>query len=217
MRMQLIGNKIGMTQVFDEGGVVIPVTVLKVGPCFVIRKKNVASDGYSALVIGYEDAKEKNVRKSEHGLFQQANIAPKRILKEIRVTPEELDSYDIGQELKTDLFKKGEFLDITAKSKGRGFTGVMKRHRMAGAKSSHGTHEYFRHGGSIGSSAYPARVFRGQKMAGRFGGTQVTIQNLRIVDVRPKENILLIKGTIPGPNRDYIFVSQAVKKVSPVQ
>jgi len=215
MRMKLLGNKVGMTQIFDESGALIPVTVLKAGPCYVVSKKTEEKDGYSALVIGYDDVKEQRVRKSELGVYQKANLSPKRILKEIRVSSKELDSYEIGQELTVELFKKGEWVDVTARSKGRGFSGVMKRHGMAGAKSSHGTHEYFRHGGSIGSSAYPSHVFKGKKMAGHYGASRITIQNLKVIDVRPAQNLIIVKGATPGPNRGYITIAHAVKKLTP--
>ncbi len=215
MRIRMIGNKIGMTQIFDESGKVIPVTVIKVGPCYVVNKKSVEKDGYSAIVLGYGDIKEKRLRKSEMGLFKKAGVSPKRVLKETRVNPQELDSFEIGQELTVEIFKKGEYVDVTGKSKGRGFAGVMKRHGMSGAKSSHGTHEYFRHGGSIGASSFPSHVFKGKKMAGHYGNATVTIQNLKVVDVRPEKGIILVKGAVPGPNKGYVFISHAVKKPVP--
>jgi len=209
----MIGNKIGMTQLFNENGEVVPVTVVKLGPCTVIDKKTEEKDGYSALVIGYGEIKESRVRKSELGLFKKADVAPRKILRETRVEPEELDTYKIGQQIApADIFKAGEYVDITGNSKGRGFTGVIKRYGMAGAKSSHGTHEFFRHGGSIGASAYPARVFKGKKMPGRYGGNKITMQNLMIADIKPDKNIILVKGAVPGANRGYITVTHAVKK-----
>jgi len=209
----MIGNKIGMTQLFNENGEVVPVTVVKLGPCTVIDKKTEKKDGYSALVIGYGEIKESRVRKSELGLFKKADVVPRKILRETRVEPEELDTYKIGQQIApADIFKAGEYVDITGNSKGRGFTGVIKRYGMAGAKSSHGTHEFFRHGGSIGASAYPSRVFKGKKMPGRYGGNKITMQNLMIADIKPDKNIILVKGAVPGANRGYITVTHAVKK-----
>jgi len=212
MRLKLMGNKIGMTQIFDESGKVTPVTVLRVGPCVVVEKKTEERDGYSALVIGFEDMKESRARKSELGLYAKAGISPKRHLAESRVSQADLDQFEIGQEIGVDIFNKGDFVDVMGKSKGRGFTGVMKRYGMAGAKSSHGTHEFFRHGGSIGASAYPARVFKGKKMPGRYGNTRITTQNLLVSDIRPDQNLLLVKGSVPGPNRSCVTVSSAVKK-----
>jgi large subunit ribosomal protein L3 len=214
MGLRLLGNKIGMTQIFDESGQVVPVTVLQVGPCVVVDKKTDVKDGYSALVLGYEEVKEERVRKSELGLYKKTGITPKRHMAESRVTKEELEKYEIGQEIRIDIFNKGDLVDVAGKSKGRGFSGVMKRYGMAGAKRSHGTHEYFRHGGSIGASASPSRVFKGMKMPGRFGASNVTVQNLVVSDVKPEQNIMLIRGAVPGPNRAYVTVSPAVKKVA---
>lgn len=212
MRLKLMGNKIGMTQIFDEDGTVIPVTVLKIGPCVVVEKRTESRDGYCALVLGYEDVKEISLRKSELGLYKRAGIPPKRRLLETRVSADEIDKYEVGQEVGIDLFSKGDYVDVTGTSKGRGFTGVVKRHGMAGAKSSHGAHEYFRHGGSIGASAFPSRVFKGKKMPGRYGGSRITVQNLLVSDVRPDQHLLLVKGAVPGPNRSSITVAPAVRK-----
>jgi large subunit ribosomal protein L3 len=212
MRVLMVGNKMGMTQVFDENGTVIPVTVLKVGPGWVVDKRTDEKNGYSAVILAFEDIKEGRVRKSELGLFKKTNLSPKRVIKESRVSKKELDKFEIGQEIGVDLFKKGDFVDISGSSKGRGFTGVMKRHGMAGAKKSHGTHEYFRHGGSIGASASPSRVFKGRKMPGRYGGTRVTIQNLIVADVRADKSIMMVKGAVPGPNRGNIEVAHSIKR-----
>jgi large subunit ribosomal protein L3 len=212
MIINMIGNKVGMSQVFDEGGRVVPVTVLQVGPCYVINKKTEESDGYTALVLGYQDVDEKRVRKSELGLFNKAKVSPKKMLVESRISKTELDNFEIGQQIGVDIFEKNGFVDVAGTSKGRGFAGVIKRHGMAGAKSSHGTHEYFRHGGSIGASAYPGKVFKGKKMPGRYGGKRVKVQNLTINDIKPEKNVLLVEGAVPGPNRGHVTVSHAVKK-----
>ncbi len=212
MRINMIADKVGMTQVFDEAGQVIPITILRILPCQVVKKKTDERDGYNALVLGYQEVDERKLRKSESGLYKKQNVAPKRILRESRVEKEDLDKFEIGQKLGIDIFKKDEFVDISAKSKGRGFTGVIKRHGMSGAKSSHGTHEYFRHRGSIGASASPSRVFKGKKMAGRYGGTKVKVQNLSITELYPDKNVMLVKGAVPGPNKGLVIVSHAVKK-----
>jgi large subunit ribosomal protein L3 len=208
----MIGNKIGMTQIYEEGGKVIPVTVLKVGPCFVVNKKTDTRDGYNAFVLGYQEMNEKKVRKSELGQFKKAKVSSQKVLKESPVEKEDLDKFEIGQQIGIDIFNKNDLVDVAGTSKGRGFTGVMKRHGMSGAKRSHGTHEYFRHGGSIGASASPSRVFKGKKMPGRYGGEKVKVQNLWVVEVFPDKNIMLIKGAVPGPNRGYVTVSHAVKR-----
>lgn len=214
MGIHLLGNKIGMTQIFDEDGTVIPITVLKVGPCFVVDKRTEEKNGYSAVVLAFEDIKESRARKSELGLYKKANITPKKQLKESRVSKEELEKFEIGQEVSIDLFKKGDLVDVSGISKGRGFTGVMKRYGMAGAKSSHGTHEYFRHGGSIGAGSSPSRVFKGMKMPGRYGASRITIQHLRITEVKPEKNLLLVRGAVPGPNRGDIEIAHSVKRMA---
>jgi large subunit ribosomal protein L3 len=214
MGLRLLGNKIGMTQIFDESGAVIPVTVLQVGPCYVVDKRTEEHNGYSAVVLAFEDIKESRANKSELGLYKKANIPPKKRLQESRVSREELDTFEIGQEVGIDLFKKGDFVDVSGKSKGRGFSGVVKRHGMAGAKGSHGTHEYFRHGGSIGASASPSRVFKGMKMPGRYGASRITVQHLQVADVKPEKNILLVRGAVPGPNRGNVEIVHSVKRMA---
>jgi large subunit ribosomal protein L3 len=212
MKLKMMAHKIGMTQIFDEEGKVIPVSVLKINPGTVVRKKTDEKDGYNALVLAYVDLAESKLRKSEAGLFRKVNVKTKKTLRETRVRREELDSFELGQEVGIDIFKKNDVVDVTGKSKGRGFTGVMKRHNMSGAKGSHGTHEYFRHGGSIGSNTFPGRVFKGKRMPGRYGGTRVTMQNLSVVDLIPDRNILLVKGAVPGPNKGLVTVASAVKR-----
>ena len=219
----LIGEKVGMTQVFDDEGRRIPVTAVKVGGNVVIQKKSEhGTDGYSAVKLGFGDVKklEKEgkeprwrLAKPEVGVFQSAGIdEPRKHMREIRVAEDDLDEYEQGTELGADLFEPGEWVDVTGTSKGRGFSGVMRRHNFAGAKATHGVHEYFRHGGSIGMSADPARVLPGMKMPGQEGNARVTIKNLRVIQVRPEDNALLIKGSIPGPNGGIVVVRSASKK-----
>jgi len=212
MSLQLLGNKLGMTQIFAGEGKVIPVSVLKVGPCLVVNKKTDEKDGYNALVLGYEDIAEKKLRRSEQGFFKKMNAAPKKILRESRVSREELDKFQIGQQIGVDIFSKGEYVDVSGKTKGRGFSGVMKRHGMSGQKGSHGTHEYFRHVGSVSANTFPGRVFPGKRMPGRYGATKITVQNLAIADIKPDRHILLVRGAVPGPNKGYVTVAHAVKR-----
>jgi large subunit ribosomal protein L3 len=220
----LLGRKVGMTQIFDDNGNTIPVTVVKVDGNVVVQKKSAeGKDGYNAIKIGFGDVHkhEKDgeeprwrLNKPQVGVFLKAGIdAPRKHLREIRVNETELEGYEVGQELGASLFSAGEFVDVSGTSKGRGFSGVMKRHNFAGAKASHGVHEFFRHGGSIGASAYPGRVFKGKKMAGQYGNTRATIQNLRVVRVMEDENALLIKGALPGPNGGVVEIRSAVKKI----
>jgi len=220
----LIGRKVGMTQIFNAEGNRIPVTVVDVSGNVVVQKKDAAgADGYDAIKLGFgsvhkhekegKDAKWR-ISRPEAGVFLKAGIdAPRKHVKEVRVTPTELEGYEVGQELGAGVFAPGEFIDVTGTSKGRGFTGVMKRHNFHGAKATHGVHEFFRHGGSIGCSAYPARVFKGKKMAGHHGAARVTIQNLSVFGVMEDENAVLVKGAIPGPNGGIVLLRSAVKKI----
>lgn len=220
----LLGKKVGMTQVFDEDGNRIPVTVIEVGGNVVVQKKSEhGKDGYSAIKIGFGDV-HKHEKEGEEprwrlsqprvGVFLAAGIEePRKHLREFRIGEEDLDQYEVGQELGADLFSPGEFIDVTGTSKGRGYSGVMRRHNFAGAKASHGVHEYFRHGGAIGASAYPARVVKGKKMPGQYGATRATIQNLTVVDVLPEDNAILVKGAVPGPNGGIVALQSAIKKI----
>ncbi len=207
----LIGKKLGMTQLFDEKGRVIPVTVLEVGPCFVVQRKRLDKEGYDAVQLGFGRKKIKNVKKPIRGHLRKADFEEGfEVLRELKVDPgEELEP---GTSLTVEMFEVGEYVDVTGKSKGKGFTGVMKRHGFHGTPAAHGTHEYFRHGGSIGSSAYPAKVFKGMKMPGHKGNERVTIQNLVVVDVRKERNLLMVKGAVPGPNGGIVLVKRAIKK-----
>lgn len=219
----LLGRKVGMTRLFNETGDVVPVTIIDVSSNVVVRKKSESGkDGYAAVQLGFEEAHklEKEgeapqwrLSKPRVGVFQKTGIeTPRRVLRELRVSEEELDGYEVGAELGADTFNSGEFVDVTGTSKGRGFTGVMKRHNFRGTKASHGVHEFFRHGGSIGMSAYPARVLPGKKMAGQHGNARVTIQNLRVHKVLGEDNLILVKGSVPGPNGGIVLVRSAIKK-----
>lgn len=220
----LLGRKVGMTSIFDETGNKIPVTVIDVSSNVVVQKKSAAGkDGYSAVKIGFglvhkheKDGAEPRWRLTAPrvGVFAKAGIeTPRSVTREIRITEPELDRYEVGQELGPDQFRAGELIDVTGTSKGRGFTGVMKRHNFAGGKASHGVHEYFRHGGSIGTSAWPARVWKGRKMAGQHGNARVTVQNLRIAAIRPDDQAILVRGAVPGPNGGVVLLRSAVKKL----
>ena len=213
MKLRLLGKKLGMTQIFEEDGRLTPVTVLEVGPNYVIQKKTVESDGYDAVQLGYEPKRAKNTSKPLQGHFAKAGFNPLRHLRESRLSAEEIASYDVGQEISVDHFEEGEFVDVVGTTKGRGFAGVIKRHGMHGTLSlSHGSHEVMRHAGSIGQSATPARVFKGKRMAGRMGNDRQTTQNLRVVGIRAEENLLLVKGAVPGAKGGLVMVQKALKK-----
>lgn len=205
----LIGKKLGMTQIFEKEEA-IPVTVIEAGPCLVTQIKTVEKDGYSAVQIGFEEVKETKLNKPLKGHFEKNKLRPCRKLIEIRLDEKEVANYQVGSELKVDIFKPGEKIDIVGTSKGKGFAGVVKRHGFKGFPASHGS-RYHRAGGSIGMAAFPARVIKGMKMPGRHGGTRVTVQNLEVVKVIPEDNLLLLKGAVPGPIGGYVLVKQAVK------
>ncbi len=213
MAIGLIGRKLGMTQIFGENGIVIPVTVVKTGPCLVVQKKTVEHDGYSAVQVGFDEiTKASRVNKPKAGHFKKAGVAPMKRLKEFRLDEEEAAGYEAGSEVSLDLFKPGDFIDVTGVSIGKGYAGVIKRHKFAGAPGGHGTHEFFRHGGSIGQNTTPARTLKGKKMAGHMGARKVTVQNLKVVDVREDTNLVMIEGAVPGPRNGYLILKMAVKK-----
>lgn len=225
MSRMMLGRKLGMTQIFDEDGRRIPVTVVQVGPMTVIEKKSASGkSGYSAIKVGFEDAKRqeldgdvrwRGVTRGQAGVFAKAGIdVPKRIVREFRVSESDLDTYEQGQVIDHSTFKAGEFVDATGTSKGRGFAGVMKRHNFKGFRATHGTHESFRGGGSIGCSAWPSRVFRGKKMAGQMGNKRVTVQNLRLVRVLEDDSLYLIRGAVPGGRNGLVMIRPAVKKTA---
>ena len=198
-----------MTQIFEDGKF-IPVTVVEAGPNFVLRKKTVENDGYTALQLGFDEKKEKNTTKPVMGIFKKAGVNPQRFVKELRV--DSVEGYELGQEIKVDVLAGVEFVDITGTSKGKGTSGVMKRHGFGGNRASHGVSRNHRLGGSIGMSTWPGKVLKGKRMAGQYGNETVTVQNLKVVKVDAENNLLLIKGAVPGSKNSYIVVKPAVKK-----
>ncbi|MDD2650658.1 MAG: 50S ribosomal protein L3 [Candidatus Cloacimonetes bacterium] len=202
----LIGKKIAMTQIFDSNGKVIPVTVLEVGPCTIVQKKTQASDGYNAIQLGFEEIEERKVKKPVMGHFKKHNSKAYRYLREFRVN--QIDDFSEGQSLDLDIFQENEIVKVIGISKGRGFSGVMKRHNFKGFISSHGVHESFRGGGSIGQSATPSRVIKGRKMPGHFGVDRVTVKNLKIVKLDKERNLVMVKGTVPGHRNGLIYLSK---------
>lgn len=209
MQRALIGKKIGMTQIFDETGKVVPVTVVEAGPCAVVTKKTVENDGYAAVQLGFGDLKPNKVKKPIAGHFAKNDIAPKKVLKEFRF--DDTDAYTIGDIVKADTFEAGNKIDVTGTSKGKGTAGVIKRWNFHRLKESHGTGPNVRHGGSIGMCSSPSRVLKGKKMNGRLGAEKVTVQNLTVVKVDVENNLIAIKGAIPGPNKGIVVIKDAVK------
>lgn len=209
----LIGRKVGMTQVFDADGRQIPVTVLAVGPCKVVQRKTVERDGYEAAQLGLEDQKESRLTKPLRGHFAKAGVSGMRILGEVRLDPAVDGEVQPGDEVGVTLFDGVGYVDVTATSKGRGFQGVVKRYRMGGGRASHGGGN-LRAPGSIGMCEWPARVFKGKKLPGHMGNRRVTVQNLRVVEVRGPDHALLVHGAVPGPNGGVIVVRKAIKKAA---
>ncbi|TML63009.1 MAG: 50S ribosomal protein L3 [Actinobacteria bacterium] len=205
----IVGEKVGMTQVWDDQNRAIPVTVVKVAPCRVVMVKTFDHDGYSALQVTYGQVKESRLTKPEAGHFAKAGVAAGRRLVELRV--DEVGGYAVGQEIKADILSVGDRVDVTAVSRGRGFTGTMKRHNFSGQGASHGNHKHHRAPGSIGACATPSRVFKGTRMSGRTGGQQVTTLNLEVVQADAERDLLLIKGAVPGPRGGLILIRDAVK------
>jgi large subunit ribosomal protein L3 len=210
----LIGKKLGNTQLFLEDGTAVRVTVVKVGPVTVVGKRTLEKDGYSALILGFEDKREKLVNKPEAGFFAKAGVTPKKVVRELRLAEDEVAKHEVGAVLKpSELFVEGQRVDVSGRTKGRGFTGVMKRWNFAGAGTvGHGTHEYKRHGGSIGANMTPGRTLPNLKMAGQYGDERVTILNQKVARVMDEEQLLLIEGAVPGPRNGYVTVRGAVKK-----
>jgi large subunit ribosomal protein L3 len=206
----IIGKKLGMTQIFLEDGSVVPVTVIEAGPCSVIQKKTKEKDGYEALQLGFFPKKGQRVNRPLTGHFKKAAVGPCYILKEFRV--ESIGGYEVGQAVNVSLFKPGDVVDVTGVSRGKGFTGVIKRHGFHGAPGSHGTHEYFRHGGSVGANSFPAHVFKNMKMPGHHGNQRVTLQNIKVVDVKEDQNLILLRGGLPGSPNGWVIVQSATKK-----
>jgi large subunit ribosomal protein L3 len=207
MTKGILGRKIGMTQVFADNGELIPVTVIEATPNVVLQKKTLENDGYEAIQLGFEDLREKLATKPEIGHAAKANTAPKRFVREIRGA--NLAEYEVGQEVKVDIFQEGDIVDVTGTSKGKGFQGAIKRHGQSRGPMSHGS-RYHRRPGSMGPIA-PNRVFKSKELPGRMGGERVTVQNLQVVKVDTERNLLLIKGNVPGPRKGLVIIKSAVK------
>ena len=208
MKKAILTTKVGMTQVFSVDGVLTPVTVLQAGPCVVTQVKTVENDGYSAVQVGFGDIREKLVNKPKKGHFAKAGVTAKRFLKEFRL--EDAESYTLGQEIKADVFAAGDKVDATAKSKGKGFQGAIKRHGQSRGPMAHGS-KYHRHAGSNGSATTPGRVFKGKHMPGHMGAVRVTVQNLEVVSVDAEKNLILVKGAVPGPKKSLVMLKESVK------
>ena len=208
MKKAILATKVGMTQIFDENGVLVPVTVLQAGPCVVTQVKTADNDGYSAIQVGFGEKKENRVNKPMKGQFAKAGVSCKRYLKEFRF--EDAETYTLGQEIKADIFDAGDKIDATATSKGKGFQGAIKRHGQSRGPMAHGS-KYHRHAGSNGACSDPSKVFKGKRMPGQMGGKKITVQNLEIVKVDVENNLLLVKGAVPGPKNSMVTIKETVK------
>ena len=210
MKKAILATKVGMTQIFNEDGVLTPVTVLQAGPCSVTQIKTVDNDGYNAIQVGFMDKREKLVNKPVKGHFDKAGVSYKRFVREFKL--EDADAYEMGQEIKADIFEVGDKVDVTAISKGKGFQGAIKRHGFHRGPMTHGS-KFHRHQGSSGSASDPSKVFKGKKMPGQMGNKRITIQNLEVVRVDAENNLLLVKGAVPGPRKSLVTIKESVKTV----
>ncbi len=209
MKKGIIGKKIGMTQIFDEKGKVIPVTVIEAGPCAVTQKKTVENDGYEAVQIGFGDQKPQRLTKPLKGHFEKGGVAPKKVLRELRL--DDTSAVNVGDLIKADVFENGDKVDVTGTSKGKGYAGVIKRWNFHRLKESHGSGPVVRHAGSLGAISDPSRVFPGHKAAGHLGAETVTVQNLTVAKVDAENNLIAIKGAVPGPNGGIVVIRDSVK------
>ena len=208
MKKAILATKVGMTQIFAEDGTLTPVTVLQAGPCVVTQVKTVEKDGYSAVQVGFVDKKEKLVNKPVKGQFAKAGVAPKRYVRELKL--DDAENYTLGSEIKADMFAAGDKVDATAISKGKGFQGAISRHGLSRGPMAHGS-KYHRHAGSNGACSDPSKVFKGKKMAGHGGCRRITVQNLEVVKVMAEDNVLLVKGSVPGPKKSLVTIKESVK------
>ena len=210
MQKAIIGKKVGMTQIFDEKGNVVPVTVIEAGPCVVVQKKTVENDGYAAVQIGFGDISIKNVTKPLKGHFEKSDVAPKRTLREFRL--DDCSALNVGDIIKADTYASGDRVDVVGTSKGKGYAGAIKRWNFQRLKESHGTGPVARHAGSLGACSSPSRVYKGMKGAGHLGAERVTVQNLTVVKIDAENNLIAVKGAVPGPRGGVVMLSDSVKK-----
>jgi large subunit ribosomal protein L3 len=212
-RTGVLGKKLGMTQVFTQTGDRAAVTAVHAGPCYVVDKLTPDKHGYAAIRLGFLEKPLRVTKKPELGVFKKAGLAPQRVLRELRVEPADLDKFEVGKPVALDqVFKPMTFIDVEGTSKGKGYQGVMKRHHMPGFRASHGTHEFFRHGGSVGCRLTPGRVHKGKRMSGHMGDHKCTVQNLVLVDIIPEENVLVIQGSVPGARNGMVVIRNSKKK-----
>jgi large subunit ribosomal protein L3 len=215
LKIGLLGKKLGMTQVFSDDGEAVPVTVIQTGPCHVVGTRTQERDGYTAVVLGFDEKPVRLASKAEVGSLKDSGMKPQRFIREIRLPAEEVAKYTVGQALgPKDVFVESAPIDVEGTSKGKGYQGVIKKHHMKGMTRAHGTHEYFRHGGSIGCRLTPQRVHKGKRMAGQMGNEKVSIQNLQLFRILADDNVILVRGAVPGSNNDYVVVTNAATRTA---
>ena len=213
MRIGLLGKKIGMTQYFADDGERIPVTVIQTGPCVVVGKRTEDKDGYNALVVGFGEKPPRLTNRAEAGLAKASGVKPVRRIREFRLSAEDLAKYEVGKPLTAkDVFAEGAAIDVEGSSKGKGFQGVIKKHHMSGMRATHGAHEYYRHGGSIGCRLTPQRVHKGKRMAGQMGNEKVSVLNLQLLKILEADDCILVRGAVPGATNGYVIVSKAATR-----
>jgi large subunit ribosomal protein L3 len=215
MSNAILGKKIGTTQIFDESGNRVPVTVVEAGPCVVVQKRNQVKHAYSAIQIGFEEIPGRKLSKPGRGVFESVKLAPMRFLREVRLSPEEVEACKVGDKITVSIFTGGDKVDVTGTSKGRGFQGVVKRYGFKGNTKTRGTHEVRRHPGGIGMCQFPGHILKGKKLPGQMGNKRVTTHNLRVVKVDEERNLLLIRGAVPGAANGLVMVRKAIKTRSP--
>jgi large subunit ribosomal protein L3 len=215
LKIGLLGKKLGMTQIFADDGEAVPVTVIQTGPNLVVGTRTMERDGYSALVLGFEDKPVRLATKADLGQVKDIGGKPQRFIRELRLSPEEVAKFTVGSSIgPKDVFAEDNAVDVEGQSKGKGYQGVIKKHHMRGKPRSHGNHEYFRHGGSIGCRLTPQRVHKGKRMAGQMGNEKVTIQNLQLLRILAEDNCILVRGAVPGANNEYVVVTQAATRTA---
>ena len=215
LKIGLLGKKIGMTQVFADDGEAVPVTAIQVGPCVVVGTRTKERDGYTAVVLGFDEKPVRLANKAEVGALKETGLKPQRFIRELRLPPEEVAKYTVGQVLgPKDVFADSAPIDVEGTSKGKGYQGVIKQHHMSGMTRAHGTHEYFRHGGSIGCRLTPQRVHKGKRMAGQMGNEKVSIQNLQLFRILGEDHVILVRGAVPGAANDYVVVTNAATRTA---
>lgn len=218
LRTGLLGKKVGMTQVFTELGTRVPVTVIHAGQCMVLGKRTMDKDGYTALRLGFTEKPLRLANKAELGQVAKLNHPPVRFVRELRLSEEQLAVFEVGAQMPlSSVFRPGTYIDVSGVSKGKGFQGVMKRHNLGGSRNTHGTHEFFRHGGSIGCRLTPGRVHKGKRMSGHMGQDNCTVQNLALMQVMDEEGLLLVRGAVPGGKNGVVLVRNATKRTGPVR